>query len=220
VLIDPLFASANGLKAGTWTGDWWKNLSNRRDDGFAQLHLHHSIERGNDQRSQDVWDRGSEPARPGKPARQNQIFIRSALTRVRISTNRSWPSRTHLVTDGVDITRWESTENNSKVTVVAMEVTTLGTMSKVVPGMLLALSIILISMLLKRMIQRESAVIGTLYALGYRKREILRHYLLYPLLVAGGGGCWARCWHGDGQTHARLHDDGHSPCRLKLSLQL
>jgi putative ABC transport system permease protein len=54
--------------------------------------------------------------------------------------------------------------------------------------MLLALSIILIGILLKRMIQREAVVIGTLYALGYRKAELLRHYLISPLLVAGLGG--------------------------------
>lgn len=96
--------------------------------------------------------------------------------------------RNYLVTNGTTLTHWESTENNNKVTVVALEVSTLTTMSRAVPGMLLVLSIILISILLKRMIQRESVVIGTLYALGYRKSELLRHYLVYPFLMAGVGG--------------------------------
>jgi putative ABC transport system permease protein len=54
--------------------------------------------------------------------------------------------------------------------------------------MLLILSVILISILLKRMIQRETALLGTLYALGYRRSELLRHYLLFPLIIAGAGG--------------------------------
>ena len=93
-----------------------------------------------------------------------------------------------LLANGIEITTWENTENNPRVSFVDLEIQTLSTMSKALPGMLLTLSIILISILLKRMIQRESAVIGTLYALGYRKTEILRHYLIFPLLVAGAGG--------------------------------
>ena len=38
------------------------------------------------------------------------------------------------------------------------------------------------------MFQRETAVLGTLYALGYRSSELLRHYLLFPLTIAGAGG--------------------------------
>lgn len=95
--------------------------------------------------------------------------------------------KNQLLSEGVDITQWESTENNSRVTFVTLEITTLSTMSKAVPGMLLVLSIILIGILLKRMIERETAVVGTLYALGYRKTELLRHYLMLPLIVAGSG---------------------------------
>jgi putative ABC transport system permease protein len=96
--------------------------------------------------------------------------------------------RSQLLAEGIDISRWESTENKSMVTFVTLEITTLSTMSKVVPGMLLILSVILIGILLKRMIQRETAVLGTLYALGYRRSELVRHYLLFPLVVAGAGG--------------------------------
>lgn len=96
--------------------------------------------------------------------------------------------RNGLLTEGVAITRWDSTENNSKVTYVTLEITTLSTMSTAVPGMLIILSIVLIGILLKRMMQRETAVIGTFYALGYRQTELLRHYLMYPLIVGGTGG--------------------------------
>jgi putative ABC transport system permease protein len=39
-----------------------------------------------------------------------------------------------------------------------------------------------------RLLQRESVIIGTLYAQGYRRREIQKHYLLYPLSIALTGG--------------------------------
>lgn len=39
-----------------------------------------------------------------------------------------------------------------------------------------------------RMIDREAPIIGALYALGYRRGEIYRHYLIYPLLLAVVGG--------------------------------
>jgi putative ABC transport system permease protein len=87
----------------------------------------------------------------------------------------------HLLAHSIEINRWESTTDNPRVSFVDLEIQTLSTMSKVLPGMLLTLSIILVGILRKRMIQRESAVIGALYALGYRNTEILRHYLLYPL---------------------------------------
>src|SRR5690606_30628015 len=88
--------------------------------------------------------------------------------------------KNYLLTNDAEITRWDSTEDNPRVSFVALEVQTLSTMSKAVPATLLALSIILITILLKRMIQRESVVLGSLYALGYRKPELLRHYLTFP----------------------------------------
>ena len=68
-----------------------------------------------------------------------------------------------------------------------MEINVAGIMSKVSPGAIIILTSILLSMLLKRMIQRESAVIGTLYALGYRKKELVSHYMMFPLIIAGCG---------------------------------
>ena len=38
------------------------------------------------------------------------------------------------------------------------------------------------------MLKRESVIIGTLYALGYRKKEIMNHYLLYPMVISLEGG--------------------------------
>ena len=39
-----------------------------------------------------------------------------------------------------------------------------------------------------RMVKREAVIIGTLYAFGYKKKQIQNHYLRYPLLIALIGG--------------------------------
>ena len=95
--------------------------------------------------------------------------------------------KSHLLTHGIHILDWQSMENKSQVSLVRMEVNVLGIMSKASPGAIILLTSILLSMLLKRMLQRESAVIGTLYALGYRKKELVSHYMMFPLVITGYG---------------------------------
>lgn len=95
--------------------------------------------------------------------------------------------KSYLLTHGHQVLNWQSTENKSQVSLVRMELKVLGIMSKVSPGAIILLTSILLSILLKRMIQRESTVIGTLYALGYRKKELLSHYLMFPLIITGYG---------------------------------
>ena len=56
------------------------------------------------------------------------------------------------------------------------------------PTTLLLLTSILISNVIGRLIHHESAVAGALYALGYRRKEIYAHYLIFPLAIALIGG--------------------------------
>jgi putative ABC transport system permease protein len=95
--------------------------------------------------------------------------------------------KSYLLSQGVHIVNWQSMQNKSQVSLVKMEIKVLGIMSKVSPGAIIILTSFLISMLLKRMIQRESAVIGTLYASGYRKKELVSHYMMFPSIIAGYG---------------------------------
>lgn len=46
-----------------------------------------------------------------------------------------------------------------------------------------------ISVFIVHQIQSESSVIGTLYAMGVRKHQLIRHYLTLPVLVSFLGGC-------------------------------
>lgn len=89
-----------------------------------------------------------------------------------------------LRSEGINITAWQSTEKKINVSYVPMEVSVLSTMSTAVPFAMLALTCVLLGMLMWRMIKSESVIIGTFYAQGYRRRELRRHYLMFPVLVS------------------------------------
>lgn len=92
-----------------------------------------------------------------------------------------------LRSQGINISNWQSTEKKVNVSYIPMEIGVLSTMSAAMPLAMLALSCILLGMLMWRMIKSESVIIGTLYAQGYRRRELRRHYLMYPLLISLSG---------------------------------
>lgn len=89
-----------------------------------------------------------------------------------------------LRSQGIHITNWQSTEKKVNVSYVPMEISVLSTMSMAVPLAMLALTCILLGMLMWRIIKSESVIIGTFYAQGYRRWELRRHYLMFPLLVS------------------------------------
>jgi putative ABC transport system permease protein len=187
ILVDPLFAAANGLKIGDALRIGGEDYEIA---GIMVLPNYIYIIRSKEEMINDpkafgiaVMGRQDLEALAGK----TDFYAIRFRSRENIHEQEIL-FKNHLVMNAVEISRWESTENNPRVSYVALEVRTLSIMSKAVPGMLLALSIILIGILLRRMIQRESIVIGTLYAQGYRKAELLRHYLIYPLVIAGSGG--------------------------------
>ncbi|MDO0822720.1 ABC transporter permease [Desulfosporosinus nitroreducens] len=93
-----------------------------------------------------------------------------------------------LESRGINILQWTNVEDNKRVNIVDAEVDILNLVSKGVPTGILLLAIILIGNLIGRMINRESTIIGALYALGYRRKELYRHYLIFPLLIAIIGG--------------------------------
>ena len=53
---------------------------------------------------------------------------------------------------------------------------------------LMALLTYVISVFVIHQIQRESSVIGALYALGAKKKDLIRHYVTLPTIVAFVGG--------------------------------
>ncbi|MBX3000443.1 MAG: FtsX-like permease family protein [Caldilineaceae bacterium] len=187
ILVDPLFADANGMSIGNTLlidGREFKLLGTMVLPNYVYI-IRSREELINDPKAFGI----------AVLSRQNldRLAGRTESYAVRFNARERMHEqelslKAHLLTNGIDISQWESTEDNARVSYVALEVQTLSTVSKVLPAMLLTLSMILIGILLNRMIQRESAVIGTLYALGYRRSELLRHYLIHPLLIAGSAG--------------------------------
>jgi putative ABC transport system permease protein len=93
-----------------------------------------------------------------------------------------------LKTRGIEITQWTGIDDNKRVNIVAAEVEIIGLVSRAVPTALLLLASFMVASVVGRMISRESAIAGALYALGYRRSEIYRHYLMFPVLIAIAGG--------------------------------
>ncbi len=93
-----------------------------------------------------------------------------------------------LYGEDIQIMDWNNTSANPKVTFVTTKMQGINKVSKVMPVAILLLTCVLSGIVLWRMIKHESAIIGTLYALGYRKKEIFMHYLRYPFIIALLGG--------------------------------
>ena len=72
-------------------------------------------------------------------------------------------------------------------------------MGSVLPVLFLAIAILTMVTTMHRITANEKTQIGTLKALGFRDRPILRHYCSYALVIGlagsalgiGSAGCWA-----------------------------
>lgn len=96
--------------------------------------------------------------------------------------------RALLRNKGISIGQWTNIGDNKRVSSATLKIEALNSMSKAVPIVILLLACILISNVIGRLIKRESTIIGALYALGYKRKEIYRHYLIFPLIIAIIGG--------------------------------
>lgn len=88
----------------------------------------------------------------------------------------------------IDILQWTDTGINARVKGVAAKIESAGIMGRVIPTAILLLTAVLLGNVIGRLIKRESTIVGALYALGYRKKEIYMHYLKFPLVIALVGG--------------------------------
>ena len=96
--------------------------------------------------------------------------------------------REHLRAEGITVSDWIDNMNNKRTRMVWASITGMQAMSIPLPAAMFLLSCIIIGIMFWRMIRQESVIIGTLYAQGYRRRELTRHYMAIPLLLAFAGG--------------------------------
>ncbi|MBU5439571.1 FtsX-like permease family protein [Tissierella sp. MSJ-40] len=90
--------------------------------------------------------------------------------------------------EGIKESEWIDIMNNKRARMAWASITGLKTMSIPLPAAMFLLCCLIIGIMIWRMIRHESVIIGTLYAQGYRRRELMRHYMAIPLLLAIAGG--------------------------------
>ncbi|MFZ5353674.1 MAG: ABC transporter permease [Bacillota bacterium] len=94
----------------------------------------------------------------------------------------------YLRKENIIILRWTNINENPRVTFVSLKIDGMKQVSTSLPIAILLLSCILAGIVMWRMLKKEAVTIGTIYALGYRRGEIIKHYLMYPLVIALTGG--------------------------------
>lgn len=94
----------------------------------------------------------------------------------------------YLKSGNVVVLSWTNVTDNPRVTYFTAKLAGIDKMSSSMPVAILLLTCILTGIVMFRMLKQESVIIGTLYAVGYRKKEIMKHYMIYPLFVALAGG--------------------------------
>ncbi len=103
----------------------------------------------------------------------------------RTGLNRQTASLHKLLTeDGHALSDWVDAMNNKRIRMPWASITGLQTMSIPLPLAMFLLCCLIIGILIWRTIRADSSVIGTLYALGYRRGELTRHYMALPVLLA------------------------------------
>jgi putative ABC transport system permease protein len=96
--------------------------------------------------------------------------------------------KVYLKGQDISILSWTLASSNPRITLVTTKLNGINKMSTSAPVVILLLTCILSGIVMWRMINREAVIIGTLYAFGYKKKQIQDHYLRYPLIIALIGG--------------------------------
>ena len=79
-------------------------------------------------------------------------------------------------------------DNNVRYAFVKTKMDSSIIMALTLPMVIILLTSALLSIVIWRMIKTDLKQIGTLYALGYKKSEILKHYMSYPIIIGIIGG--------------------------------
>lgn len=188
ILLDPAFAKANGYSAGSKIEAAGKTFT---VVGYVSLpHYIYPLK--------NVYDIMVSPNNFGVGVIGSEDFegISNTLSIYSVRFNDREKSlnkqaaelRGILHKKGITESDWIDIMNNKRARMAWASITGLKTMSIPVPAAMFLLSCLIISIMIWRMIQRESVIIGTFYAQGYRRTELMRHYMTVPMLLSAAGG--------------------------------
>jgi len=93
-----------------------------------------------------------------------------------------------LSEQGYVLSEWMDAKSNKRISMPWGNITSMKSMSFPVSTAFFLLSCIIVGVMVMRMVKADGVVIGTLYAQGYRRGELTRHYLAIPVLLAAAGG--------------------------------
>ncbi len=93
-----------------------------------------------------------------------------------------------LSEQGVVLSEWMDAKSNKRISMPWGNISSMKSMSFPVSTAFFLLSCLIVGVMVMRMVKADGVVIGTLYAQGYRRGELTRHYLAIPVLLAAAGG--------------------------------
>jgi putative ABC transport system permease protein len=89
---------------------------------------------------------------------------------------------------GYSLSEWMDAKSNKRASMPWANISSMKSMSFPVSTAFFLLSCLIVGVMMMRMVKSDGVVIGTLYAQGYRRRELTRHYLAIPILLSAAGG--------------------------------
>lgn len=95
--------------------------------------------------------------------------------------------RNRLAGDGYRLSEWIEAEHNQRINMPWGNISSMQSMSLPVAGAFFVLGCVIVGVMITRTVKADSVIVGSLYALGYRRGELTRHYLAVPVLVTLAG---------------------------------
>jgi len=93
-----------------------------------------------------------------------------------------------LNAEGYSLSGWVDAENNRRIQMPWASITGAEAIGLPMSSAMFLLTCLIVGVVIRRTVKADSTVIGMMYAQGYRRKELLRHYLALPLLLAVVGG--------------------------------
>ena len=90
--------------------------------------------------------------------------------------------------EGYAVSEWVDRKGNKRISMPWGNISSMKSMSLPVSSAFSLLGCLVVCVMIARMVKADGVVIGTLYAQGYRRSELVRHYLAVPVILSAAGG--------------------------------
>lgn len=89
---------------------------------------------------------------------------------------------------GHALSEWVDGATNKRIRMAWATISGAKAMSVPVPVVMFLLCCLIVGLMIWRMVRADGVIIGGLYAQGYRRGELLRHYMAIPIILSVAGG--------------------------------